>query len=100
MNAAASRPEPRIDDLLPGTTLFRYANYEEYFNDARKWEREEILREVKKSHGSSGAGFGIGLGSAIATILSFELNHSIWYMILHGTCSWLYVIYRAWQGNY
>jgi hypothetical protein len=48
----------------------------------------------------STASAGIGFGSAMAMILSFELNHSIWYMILHGLCSWFYVAYRAWKGNY
>jgi hypothetical protein len=43
---------------------------------------------------------GVSLGSALAMILSFELNHSIWWAILHGVCSWLYVIYRGVQGNY
>jgi hypothetical protein len=43
---------------------------------------------------------GLGFGSAIAMILSFQLNHSIWYMILHGICSWFYVLWRAYEGNY
>lgn len=43
---------------------------------------------------------GFGFGSAIAMVLSFQLNHSIWYMILHGACSWFYVIYRAYRGDY
>ena len=33
-------------------------------------------------------------------ILSFQLNHSILWAILHGILSWIYVIYRAWKGNY
>lgn len=48
----------------------------------------------------SAASAGIGFGSAMAMVLSFQLNHSIWWMILHGICSWGYVIYQAWQGNY
>lgn len=43
---------------------------------------------------------GLGAGSAMAMILSFQLNHSVFYMILHSICSWGYVIYRAWKGNY
>jgi hypothetical protein len=43
---------------------------------------------------------GLGFGSALAMILSFQLNHSILWAILHGICSWFYVIYRAWKGNY
>ena len=40
-----------------------------------------------------GAYAGIGLGSALAITISWSLNHSIWWAILHGIFSWLYVIY-------
>jgi hypothetical protein len=43
---------------------------------------------------------GLSMGSALAMILSFQINHSIFWAIVHGVCSWLYVIYRAIQGNY
>jgi len=43
---------------------------------------------------------GIGFGSALAMILSFQLNHSILWAILHGVFSWFYVVYRAIRGNY
>lgn len=36
---------------------------------------------------------GIGLGSAIAVVLSWTKWHSIWWTILHGFLSWIYVIY-------
>lgn len=49
---------------------------------------------------SSAASAGIGFGSALAMILSFQLNRSILWAILHGICSWFYVIYRAGKGNY
>jgi hypothetical protein len=52
------------------------------------------------SNQTSGAAAGIGFGSALAMILSFELNHSILWAIVHGICSWFYVLYRAWKGNY
>ena len=38
---------------------------------------------------------GISMGSALAMILSFQLNHSILWAIIHGIFSWLYVIYFA-----
>ena len=38
---------------------------------------------------------GIGLGSAIAVAISWSLNQSIWWAIVHGVISWLYVIYYA-----
>jgi hypothetical protein len=46
------------------------------------------------------ASTGLGFGAAMAMILSFEQNRSVLWMILHGICSWLYVIYRVWKGNY
>jgi hypothetical protein len=38
---------------------------------------------------------GIGLGSAMAVVLSWHRNRSILLMILAGLLSWLYVIYFA-----
>jgi len=45
------------------------------------------------------AAAGVSMGAALAMILSFQLNHSILWAILHGICSWFYVIYRAYKGN-
>lgn len=36
---------------------------------------------------------GIGFGTVIAIILSWNVNHSIVWAILHGMFGWLYVIY-------
>jgi hypothetical protein len=38
---------------------------------------------------------GVGLGSVIAAILSWERNKSILWAIISGLLSWLYVIYFA-----
>lgn len=38
---------------------------------------------------------GVGLGGVIAGILSWSVNHSIGWLILHIFCSWFYVIYYA-----
>jgi hypothetical protein len=38
---------------------------------------------------------GISMGSALSMILSFDKWHSILWAILHGLCSWIYVIYYA-----
>lgn len=38
---------------------------------------------------------GIGFGCALAIAISWSLHHSIFWAILHGLCSWLYVIYFA-----
>ena len=44
---------------------------------------------------SSSTGGGIGIGSVIAVILSWGVNHSIGWAILHGIFGWFYVIYYA-----
>lgn len=38
---------------------------------------------------------GIGLGSAIAVAISWSINKSIFWAIVHGIFSWFYVIYYA-----
>ncbi len=60
--------------------------------------REYLL--IAASTKSDAATAGIGAGSALAMILSFQLNHSILWAMLHGVCSWIYIGYRAYQGNY
>ena len=36
---------------------------------------------------------GIGVGSVLAMIISWSINHSIGWAIVHGIFSWGYVIY-------
>jgi hypothetical protein len=36
---------------------------------------------------------GIGLGSVVAVVTSWERNKSVLFAIIHGIFSWLYVIY-------
>jgi hypothetical protein len=38
---------------------------------------------------------GISMGSALAMTISWSVHKSILWAILHGVCSWLYVIYYA-----
>lgn len=45
------------------------------------------------SKGEAATSTGIGIGSALAMILSWHINQSIGYAILHGLLSWFYVIY-------
>ncbi len=42
---------------------------------------------------TSTASTGIGIGSVLAIVLSYSLNHSILWVIVHGYLGWLYVIY-------
>lgn len=38
---------------------------------------------------------GIGFGTALAIAISWSVNHSIFWAIIHGALSWLYVVYFA-----
>lgn len=38
---------------------------------------------------------GISFGSALAITISWSMNHSILWAIIHGLLSWIYVIYYA-----
>ena len=44
---------------------------------------------------SNATSTGIEFGAVLAITLSFNMNHSILWAILHGMCSWFYVIYYA-----
>ncbi len=39
----------------------------------------------------------LGLGSVLAVCISWSINKSIAWAIVHGLCSWFYVIYYALQ---
>jgi len=56
----------------------------------------ETIR-IYTSRTRSAAKAGIGFGTALAIAISWSVNKSILWAILHGICSWLYVIYYAWQ---
>ena len=46
--------------------------------------------------GGRSAGVGVwGFGSILAITLSWSVNHTIFWMIVHGILSWFYVIYYA-----
>lgn len=49
------------------------------------------MKNTTNSIGSAG----LAMGSALAMILSYSINKSILWAILHGICSWFYVIYFA-----
>ena len=50
------------------------------------------MSDEKKSTAGS---VGLSMGSALAMILSWSINKSILWCVLHGVCSWFYVIYFA-----
>mgnify|MGYP001300750465 CR=1 FL=1 len=49
--------------------------------DRRTIVRNEVIKK------------GVGLGTALAIVISWWLNQSVPWAIIHGIFSWLYVIY-------
>ncbi len=58
--------------------------------DARPQTTTFIMSKTKEA-----ARAGITMGSALAITISWSVNHSILWAIVHGFFSWLYVIYYA-----
>lgn len=54
---------------------------------------DTILRS--QPHAGNAAKVGIGFGSALAITISWSVNKSILWAIVHGIFSWFYVIYYA-----
>lgn len=50
---------------------------------------------MQKVNGGQVVKTGIGLGSALAVTISWSVNKSILWAILHGLLSWIYVVYYA-----
>ncbi|WP_107926725.1 hypothetical protein [Lysinibacillus parviboronicapiens] len=57
-------------------------------------QRKKIKR-VKKLENKTVVKNGIGFGAVLAITISWSVNHSILWAIIHGCFSWLYVIYYA-----
>ena len=54
-----------------------------------------ILAQAFQMTSNSAAQSGIGLGSAIAVVCSWQRNRSIFWAIIAGVLTWFYVIYFA-----
>jgi len=52
-------------------------------------------RKVLKLENKTVVKNGIGFGSVLAITISWSVNHSILWAIIHGCLSWLYVVYYA-----
>jgi len=50
---------------------------------------------TQSAHAATAAKAGIGFGTALAISISWSVNQSILWAILHGVLSWFYVIYYA-----
>ena len=44
--------------------------------------------------------YGVGFGAALAMAMSFSLNKSIFWAVLHGLMGWIYVIYAGLFKSY
>jgi hypothetical protein len=53
-----------------------------------------MSREVKVTIGG-GMKEGISFGCALAIAISWSVNHSIFWAMVHGILSWVYVIWYA-----
>lgn len=38
-------------------------------------------------------GAGVGIGNIIAIVVSWSVNHSILWALIHGLLGWLYIVY-------
>jgi hypothetical protein len=47
------------------------------------------------AHTATAATAGVGFGTALAITISWSVNKSILWAIIHGIFSWFYVIYYA-----
>ncbi len=45
------------------------------------------------SYGREVVRSGIGFGTALAIVISWSLNQSVFWAILHGAFGWIYVVY-------
>jgi len=54
-----------------------------------------ILSSLILAHAPNAVESGIGIGSALAIVCSWQRNRSILWAILAGVLSWLYVLYFA-----
>ena len=50
---------------------------------------------MANNNGSTYIRHGISCGSALAIAISWSVNKSIFWAVVHGILSWLYVIYYA-----
>ena len=62
------------------------------YNDSETKRRYSMSRVVYRHTAVS---TGISMGTALAMILSYSVNQSILWAIIHGVLSWVYVLYFA-----
>jgi len=59
---------------------------------SRRWRPSSVIRPMSSTRVEF-ARSGVSLGSALAIAISWSVNKSVLWAILHGIFSWLYVLY-------
>jgi len=59
------------------------------------YEGEPVVRERVVYKTKEVVKTGVGFGSALAITISWSVNKSLLWAIIHGALSWIYVIYFA-----
>jgi hypothetical protein len=62
--------------------------------EGSSWENEMHI-EKKKGCGCCGGGIFGSIGAILAALLSWKVNHSILWALIHAFFSWFYVIYHG-----
>ena len=47
MPTLAESPEPRIDEVIPGTDQLKFESLDEFQREAREWDRAQIVQELR-----------------------------------------------------
>jgi hypothetical protein len=63
------------------------------------YEGEPIARERVVYRTKEVVKSGVGFGSALAITISWSVNKSLLWAIIHGALSWIYVVYYALTRN-
>ena len=59
------------------------------------YEGEPVVRERVVYRTKEVVKTGVGFGSALAITISWSVNKSLLWAIVHGALSWIYVVYYA-----
>lgn len=51
------------------------------------------MSEDNSSSSKGGCGCSFGVGSILAAVISYALNHSFWWAVLHFILGWFYILY-------
>lgn len=85
--------ETNLSEIMSVNVIRRWIIYTQYLkilNDLLLIIVIFILQENTQIYVSQ---YGTSFGCALATVISYNENHSILWAILHGILSWIYIVY-------